>query len=423
MSESAHFDQGPWYVGAYNGLGAAASAIGLRGDQAFRPEALRQGARRRAIGSYDFGAPPLDEPLRRLSEDFLAESHASQTGRTAMREHLLELLAARLRLTGRWHQPRNVGALEPVERPVFIFGLPRTGTTLLHNLIAQDPQVRVPWTFEVMMPTPQPGALSRGARRAAVAKRLQWVHRLAPAFRTVHEVSASLPQECIAITAYTLQSIEFHTTHRLPGYQNWLEGSDQVPAYAFHRRFLQHLQAEDREAAGSGPFAPRPWVLKAPGHLFALDALLAVYPDAVLVQTHRDPLEVVASISSHGVILRKAFSQQVDVQEVAVDWSNRWGRALARTMARRQADASLDQRVLDLHYSRLLADPMGVIADLYAHAGLSLGDLARERMQGYLASNPQGRHGRHRYSLEGFGLNPHQEAERYADYRRWLNIA
>ncbi|MEO0423699.1 MAG: sulfotransferase [Pseudomonadota bacterium] len=422
MSESAHSDRAPWYVSAYNSLGSAAAALGLRGDADFSSESLRQGARRRAVGCYDFGFPPASDPLRHLTDAFLAESHASQTGRTAMREHLLELLTGRLRLSRRWHQQQN-GAAEPIERPIFVFGLPRTGTTLLHNLIAQDPGVRVPWTFEVMMPTPQPGALSRGARRAAVAKRLQWVHRLAPAFRTVHEVSATLPQECIAITAYALQSIEFHTTHRVPGYQDWLESSDQTPAYAFHRRFLQHLQAEDRELSGTADFAPRPWVLKAPGHLFALDALLAVYPDAVLAQTHRDPLEVVASISSHGVILRKAFSQRVDAREVAHDWSTRWGRALARTMAQRAADEQLDKRILDLHYTRLLAEPLRVVEDLYAHAGLALSVEARARMEAYLAANPQGRHGRHRYSLKGFGLSPDEEAERYAAYRAWLNIA
>ncbi len=425
MSDPARRKYRPWYAELYNRLGGGAATLGLRGDDAFRPEALRQAARRRAIGSYDFGDPPLDALLERLSIDFLAHGNASQTGRTALREHLLELLTGRLRLTRRWTEYSEGGVVdEPIERPVFIFGLPRTGTTLLHNLIAQDPGVRVPWTYEVMMPTPQPGAISRGARRAAVSRRLEWVHRLAPAFRSVHEVSATLPQECIAITAYALQSIEFHTTHRLPAYQDWLETSDQTPAYRFHRRFLQHLQREDRVDAlrEERSFLPRPWILKAPGHLFALDALMAAYPDAVLVQTHRDPLEVVPSISSHGVILRRAFSDRVDDHEVAVDWSTRWARALERTMAQRQADPALDHRILDLHYPRLLAEPRRVVADLYAHAGLELSAAARERMQTYLDANPQGRHGRHRYSLDAFGLDPEQEAERYGAYRAWLSL-
>ncbi|MEO0972384.1 MAG: sulfotransferase [Pseudomonadota bacterium] len=425
MTEPRRAPGAPWYVRTFNHLSAAAAELGLARPEALRPEALRQAARRRAPQCYSFASPALKDPLERLCADVDRHSRASATGRIAMVEHLVELLAARLRLVRRWEQ---VGegrvAAEPVERPVFIFGLPRTGTTLLHNLIAQDPDVRVPWTYEVMMPTSQPGALSRGARRAAVGKRLRWVDRLAPDFRSVHEVSATLPQECIAITAHALQSIEFHTTHRLPDYENWLEQSDQRPAYAFHRRFLQHLQHEDRlDGSDHSSFDARRWVLKAPGHLFALEALLDAYPDAVLVQTHRDPLEVVASISSHGVILRQAFSDQVDPHEVASDWSARWCGALERTLALRAREPELNARILDVHYQQTLSDPIDTIAAIYAHAGLSLSEQARARMATYLTRNPQGRHGRHRYSLEEFGLSRNAEQERYASYRHWLGLA
>jgi hypothetical protein len=420
VENSGLANRAPWYVHLVNNVGRLAASAGLRSDDALRPSAIMLAARRRA-GGEDLGAPAVDDPLARLTRAMIDESAASQTGRLAMLTHLRDLLAARIRLNRAWATPGTTVTQEPVERPVFVFGLPRTGTTLLHNLLAQDPAVRVPWTWEVMVPTAVPGASTPQARRALAERQLRWVHRLAPAFRSVHAVDADLPQECIAITAYALQSIEFHTTHRVPSYQQWLEQTDQRPAYRWHRRFLQHLQADDRADAPPGPEGPRRWVLKAPGHLFAMEALLAEYPDAVLVQTHRDPLAVVGSISSHGVILREAFSDRVSRHEVALDWSTRWARALDRTLALRQRDPALEAKILDLHYDEVVADPLAAVAQIHRHAGLELSAAARSRMQAFMARNPQGRHGRHRYTLEQFGLEPAREQARFARYRDFLN--
>ena len=150
------------------------------------------------------------------------------------------------------------------------------------------------------------------------ASRLAWANRLAPQFRKIHPIAHDLPQECIAITAQVFMSIQFHTTHDVPSYEDWFERESQQLAYAFHRRLLQHLQARQ---------PGKRWVLKAPGHLLALDALLAQYPDARIIQTHRDPLRVMASMASHATVLRQAFSDRARPNEIAADWSDRWARA------------------------------------------------------------------------------------------------
>ena len=172
------------------------------------------------------------------------------------------------------------------------------------------------------------GHVSRGRARSAadVARarsangtRLDWANRLAPEFMRIHPIAADLPQECIAITAQVFMSIQFHTTHDVPSYQDWFEGTSQDLGFDFHHRFLQHLQAK---SPGSR------WVLKAPGHLFALEGLLKRYPDARIVHTHRDPLRVMASMASHATVLRRAFSDNADPQRIAADWADRWARAL-----------------------------------------------------------------------------------------------
>jgi hypothetical protein len=267
-------------------------------------------------------------------------------------------------------------------------------------------------TWEVMYPSPPPRPGAADERVGRAERALRGVDRLAPDFRRIHAVGALLPQECIAITTHAFASIQFHTTQRVPAYEDWLESSRLEGAYRYHRQFLQHLQRHGGE---------RRWVLKAPGHLFALDALLAVYPDACLVQTHRDPLKVVASIASHGVALRAAFSDAVDPRDVAHDWSARWAKALERTLRTRDALCA-PGRVLDLGYQEIVRDPIAAVRTLYAHAQLELGAAAEARMRAFLAANPQERHGAHRYTLEQFGLDREAEADRYATYCRRFGL-
>jgi hypothetical protein len=366
---------------------------------------VREAQRRTRL--EDFGAEPFAEPLERLARATEDEARLTLTGRIAVRTYLLDLLVNRLHMErDRRGDPRI--AQQRISRPVFILGLPRTGTTLLHNLIAQDDSVRVPMTWEVMYPSPPPRADAADERVARAERALRWVDRLAPDFKRIHALGAMLPQECIAITTHAFASIQFHTTQRVPGYEDWLEASHPEGAYRCHRAFLQHLQRHGGE---------RRWVLKAPGHLFGLEALLAVYPDACLVQTHRDPLKVIASIASHGVVLRAAFSDAVDPGEVAHDWSVRWANALERTLCTRDALCS-PGRFLDLHYAQILREPIAAVRAIYAHADMELHAAAEARMRAFLVANPQERHGVHRYKLAQFGLDRDAEERRYAVYCR-----
>ena len=211
------------------------------------------------------------------------------------------------------------------------------------------------------------------------------------------------------ILSMAFRSVQFHTQNDVPGYQDWLLDADLSPAYSYHRRFLQHLQS-------GGAQAGRRWLLKAPAHLFGLDALFDAYPDAVVVQTHRRPSEVVGSVSSLSASVRQAFSERLDLESIGNTSVSLWTRAMSDAMNLRAERPELAERFLDVRYVDFMAAPVDTIGRIMAHVGFDFDTAARERVRAYLAANPQARHGRHRYSLTEFGLDADAVDERFSRY-------
>ena len=383
-------------------LGADPPSLGL--------DDLLRSAERRA-GSSALGAWPIEEPFERLLASYCAEARLTTLGRITVRELLVSLLENLLRLE---RQRATNPAIEraAIADPVFIIGLPRTGTTHLHGLISQDPANRAPSTWEVMYPAAEGSAPAEIAPvRARTQSRLDWANRLAPEFMRIHPIAPDLPQECIAIHAQVFMGIQFHTTHNVPSFQDWFERSPQDLAYDFHRRLLQHLQANRPGAR---------WVLKAPGHLFSLGALLRRYPNARIVQTHRDPLRVMASMASHATVLRRAFSDNADPREIAADWTERWARALDDFLAvRERANPAL---FLDVAYESIERAPLETIERVYDFLGWPLTETGRGAIERFLAANPKDKHGVHRYTLEQYGLDAAELTRRFAAYCERFDI-
>ena len=390
-------------ISALNAGGIALQGLGFN-----RPKldtgTLIEAARQRT-GLENFGAWAFEEPLQRLMRAYREEADLTMLGRLTVRELIVSLLE-NLLLMEADREGNPAIEHEAIAAPVFIIGLPRTGTTLLHGLLTEDTATRAPLTWEVMYPAgfePLPAEIRR--IRARTANRLTWANRLAPEFKRIHPIAPDLAQECIAITANVFMSIQFHTTHRVPSYQTWFESTDQGLAYDFHYRFLQQLQSR-----GAG----RRWVLKAPGHLFGLRALLQRYPDAKIIQTHRDPLRVMASMASHATVLRRAFSNAARPAEIAADWTARWAGALDEFLAVR--DAAPAGQFYDLSYEDIERRPIEAVERSYDFLGWKLTDEARRAMQAFLAANPKNKHGAHRYSLAQFGLDAAHEQARFAAY-------
>lgn len=390
-------------IAVVNKGGEALRRLGF-GGPSLEAGDLKRAARARS-GLSDFGPWPIDEPLGRLLDAYRDEAKLTTVGRLTAREMFVGLLTNLLHMESeRSRHPEIEG--EKVEAPVFITSLPRTGTTFLHNVMTVDPATRVPLTWEVTCPAEYPNnAVGRDLARRHTQNRLEWANRLIPEFARIHALDSNLPQECIAITAPVFMSIQFHTTHDVPSYQDWFERDSQELTYRFHRRMLQHLQYRR---------PPQRWLLKAPGHLFSPDALLAQYPDAKIVQTHRDPIRAMASMASHATVLRRAFSGAADPRAIAADWVDRWARALDRFVEFR--DRRPDVPVLDVDYDAFVAAPFATIERIYDWLGWPMTAEAESAMRAYIDANPRNKHGKHRYTADEYGLDRDALAARFAAY-------
>ena len=390
-----------------NGAGAALRRLGLP-LLSLEVDSLLAKARRQT-GLDDYGDDRFHEPLHRLVASFEGEAHLTLLGRMIAREELVRLLVNRLRVTDVCTRHPEIDSGR-VDRPLFILGLPRTGTTILHELMAQDPTNRVPMTWEVRQPFPPPeqATFETDPRIAQVERRLAGVERLIPDFKSIHPMGARLPQECVAITQHEFASLVWHTTHRVPSYQTWLEAADHRPVYAAHRRWLQYLQWK---------VPARRWVLKSPGHLWTLDALLSVYPDACIVQTHRDPLRVIASLVSLICTLRSMASDDIDPHEIGADWTRRLADGLTRTMRVRERGLLPPAQVFDMRFAEFMRDEVAMVRRIYTHFGMQLSAEAESRMRRFLADNRVDKHGRHTYRLALGGLDEATERRRYAEYQ------
>lgn len=348
-------------------------------------------------GRQNFADMSFVEPLRRLIAAYDLEADLSRFGRHAARFDILRSLANILKLDAEEERDPSI-ARRPIPKPIFITGLPRSASTFLHTLIAQDPANAVPLGWQSLFPYPRP-LFGLDLRRLKVEIDFALYRLLSPGVSALHPISTTSPQECTDITAQVFQSLRFDSTHHLPSYQSWLMAHGHLDAYRFHRRFLRHL---DAQAPG------RRWVLKSPDHVFALAAIARVYPDAGIVFLHRDPLSVVASSVKLNELLHKPFTRHVDKRELGSRVSESLIRA-AQEMTRFGGHA-----LLHMQFRDITARPMAAVARLYDACGLALSRDAERRMQAWLRRQRRRRHPR--YRLEEFGLEAGALRERFADY-------
>jgi hypothetical protein len=371
-------------------------------------EALCAEARRRT-GLEDFGDPPIEPALSILVNSLELQADLHPLGRFLMRVHLLELLKTRLRLVQAWSRRSEALAASLIQRPIFITGMPRSGSTFLHELLAEDPENQVPRVWEVMFPLPvQNRARSEIDPRVRKAEAsLWWFRRLAPRADSVYPMRAWTPHECVAIHSHTLLSGEFVSTCYVPNYQAFLHAADFGPVYNWQKRFLQHLQLG---------FPTRRWVLKSPDHIFALEGLLAVFPDAMIIQTHRDPLEVLRSSSQLTHVLQGLFGRVASLDQLGVREARMLAEGIERIMRFRAAHPELATRFIDVTYPELVSDPLAIVRQIYQQFDIRLTEVAAERMQ-RMASN-RSRYRGHNGSptLAELGLDGPAEIRRFQSY-------
>ena len=362
----------------------------------------------RRTGLADFGADDYSDGLAVLLESYARDAGLTALGRKAARAGLRGALAARLVTEAGWAAQPDHAAV-PIERPVFVTGLPRSGTTALHRLLTADPghQGLELWLAEV--PQPRPPRDTWGANPVFQRIRASYAqHHVAhPEFMGVHYIAADTVEECWQLLRQTMRSVAFECLAHLPAYSAWLSRQDWTGPYRRHRRTLQLIGLHD---------GGRRWVLKNPSHLFALDALLAAYPDALIIQTHREPSTVIGSMCSLAAQATEGWSATFLNKIIGADQLELWARGLRDFAAARvRHDPS---RFLDVDYADFTADPVGTVESVYAHFGLPYSGAAADAVRALHGAAAGPGRPAHRYALADFGLTAAQVDERFGGDRR-----
>jgi len=376
-------------------------------QERFAPERLVATACEEA-GSDDFGDDGWQPGLDRLTDGLVNEARLSAIGVEIAYLDLMRALKNRLGVIA-WRKEHPEIAREPVIAPIVIVGQPRTGTTILYDLLAQDPDLRAPLTWEVdaPCPVPQPETYHNDPRIAQTQASIELSEQIIPGFLAFHPMGALVGQECVRITASEFTSMIFSVQYRLPSYYRWLlYEADHAGAYRFHRIFLQHLQS-----GVSGQ-----WLLKSPAHLWHLDALLTEYPDALIVQTHRDPLNVISSIAALTHHLRRMGTDDSNIAECAAQSYEEVVVGLGREMALRDSGAVPADRVIDVLFTDFMNDPLTTITDIYQKLGRELRPDTAQKMRYFLAAHP-GDGGGGRYTWSDTGLDAAEVRDRVSAYQ------
>ena len=374
-------------------------------DIQFNPDALVKDAVE-ATGFDDFGDLPYREGLQALCDTY--DRHVVDPKmRQKCYDRLLNLLSVRLRCEDAFKRIPAV-ADQAIVSPVFVTGLPRSGTSALINLLAQAPENRGLLQWEVQFPDPWPDTEpgQEDPRYPYLVKALK--ENQDPEFQKIHYVDADTPEECVLIHAYTLGGVQMGFEIMLEPYRGWLLAQDLAPMYAYEKRQLQMLNWRNPGER---------WVLKAPAHMWAIDDILGVFPDARFVQCHRDPVAVVASINSMNRQVMRMYVgdcshlDQAEIGRAVMEW---YAMSLERALESR---AKLPPELfVDCSQVEISTDPLSVVRRIYERFGFDFTDAARDAIQGYVDANPKGKHGRHEYDLAQYGLSGEEVRERFAFY-------
>lgn len=365
-------------------------------------------------GLAEFGRDPLAASFRRYVRSLNEDGELTADGVALSKAEILRLLRNRLEIR-RWLSDRPEIADEPIDKPVFLMGLPRSGTTYLQNLFDHDEGLRLLRTWETLRPCPPPAAHPASiARRVEAADQfLNGWRRDVANFDATHLMDVTGPDECAHLMSAAFSQAGFQNYTQVPGYFDWLlADADFTAAYRFHKEVLQLLQWQ----------APRRrWVLKYPNHMLAMADIRAVYPDAVFVVTHRDPATTLASLCALTEQYRAARYGRQDRLGIGREIAHFVQRHLERFMAYREGPGG-NAGVIDVDYYRLVAAPVQVLDAIYDGLGMAMPEAVRRRLADWVAANPKGKRGAHRYHLADYGLAPDALPAVFDTYRRRFGV-
>lgn len=394
----------PAPIRIFNRIGNVGRRHGVSGD--LDVDSLLDSAQRKT-GLTDFGDDEHRRGLRVLVDSVNTEARLTATGRLMQKSRLSALLVNRLRIQELRRRHPEIDDID-LGGIVLVAGLQRTGTTLLQRLLSSHPEIRSITGPEVLHPVPDVDDVERGersrARRAVLAKRA--FSYLAPEFTVIHPIDHDQPEEEVLLMDLTFMSQSAEATMHVPSYSHWLEGEDHTWTYEYLQRVMKVLCWQR---------PGRTWVLKTPQHMEHLDAFRTVFPEATIVQTHRDPRKTVASFCSLVAHARGMFSDCVDPFEIGEHWFRKT-RRMVQLSAQAREHAG-DRRFVDVSYYDLTRDPIAELRRICTLAGIAFGDVAELTATRCIEANPKDRFGKHVYRLSDFGLSEQMVDEAFSSYR------
>ncbi|MEO6717175.1 MAG: sulfotransferase [Novosphingobium sp.] len=357
-------------------------------------------------GLSDFGDPAILDGLGRLLESYASEARFTVRGAEMAHGDVVNNLAVRIQVED-WLRQHPELLDRPIEKPLFVFGLPRTGTTLMVNLLAADPATRsfLRWEIYEPMPPAKPEELHAGPRYAAQQAKNEMALQYMPHIAAIHYEEADSPTECQFLMTPSFCAQVYEAQADIPSWRKWfIHDADYMPAFGFHKRMLQALQTH---TGGR-------WTLKNPWHPLFLNELTAVYPDARLVMTHRDPAEVVGSCCSLIKHVRAIYSDDVNLKGIGESFMDTFQVMIERVQAFKAKHGA--EAIHDVQYADTVRDPMAVVRGIYDRFDIEFTPAIEAAMHEYLAANPKGKHGSHSYDLAEYGLSKAGVRERFKDY-------
>ncbi|MCB1703427.1 MAG: sulfotransferase [Halioglobus sp.] len=363
-------------------------------------------------GFDDFGDLPFREGLEVLLETY-DRNVKDPEGRQRCRDRAVMLLATRLKCENAFKTIPEI-AEQKIEAPVFVTGLPRSGTSALLNLLVAAPDNRGLLQWEVQFPDPWPDSVpgQEDPRYPYLVKALEQTRN--SDFAKIHYIDADTPEECVLLHAYAFDGVQLGFEIMLEPYRSWLLQRDLEPLYAYQKRLMQMLNWRN---------PGKQWMLKAPAHMWGIDAILKVFPDARFVWCHRDPQLVVPSINSMNKVVMGMYAGDIshldagEIGRAVMEW---YAMSLEQGLAQREKLPP--ELFVDCSQREFVEQPMAVVEKVYKAFGLALSDESRAAMQAHVDANPKGKHGKHEYNLAEYGLTEAMIAERFAFYTgdaRW----
>lgn len=377
-----------------------------------KADSIISNAKKRAFFNEEL--PGAEEGLYELVKSINEEGKPNPFGALAIKALLDRTLYNRYKIEQVLQQNPEIEK-QKIEEPIFIVGMPRSGTTILHALLNEDSDHRSPLSWECLLPypVPNPETYSDNDQLQTVKKEFERLFKLVPDFLSKHYMAVDSPQECIGLNALDFNSFQFMAQLRLPGYLDWFNNrADKAGTMRFHKRFLQYLQ--------SGGVKSRRWLLKSPVHLMRLPELFEVYPDAKIIMTHRHPSQVVPSTASLITTVRSLYSDNEIPEQTGIEQAKLWSKYLNKFLDSLDTINKKNQ-IIHIQFEDFVSDPVDTARNIYQQFNWPLSKEVLDDFGHFLAKNPKEKHGTHDYSLDDFGLLEKDINETYSKYIGFLN--